>query len=79
MEKYRCDNKTRILALERVFMAADKPMLCTEIQAKLYNRYHITVALKTLYDDIAALTAFENVQYKHRVGYWMEKAGENNE
>lgn len=79
MKKERSDTKSRILALERVLLGASKPMLCTEIQTKLYNRYHITVTLKTLYDDIAALTAFENVQYKHRVGYWIEKAGENNE
>lgn len=79
MKKEGSDTKFRILALERVLMDARKPMLCTEIQAKLYNRYHITVALKTLYDDIAVITAFENVQYKHRVGYWIEKAGENNE
>ena len=67
------DTKARILALERILMGAQKPLKCDEIIDRLYKQYHISANRKTIYDDIAVLTAFENVQYKHRVGYWAEK------
>ena len=73
MSKKGNDTKVRILALERILMGAKKPLKCDEIIDRLYKRYHISANRKTIYDDIAVLTAFENVQYKHRVGYWAEK------
>lgn len=79
MSKKCSDTKVRILALERILMGAQKPLKSDEIIDKLNKRYHISANRKTIYDDIAVLTAFENVQYKHRVGYWIEKAGEKNE
>lgn len=71
--KEGCDTKVRILALERILMGARKPLKCDEIIDSLFKRYNISANRKTIYDDIAVLTAFENVQYKHRVGYWTEK------
>ena len=79
MSKKCSDTKARILALERILMGAQKPLKCDEIIEKFNKQYNISANRKTIYDDIAVLTAFENVQYKHRVGYWIEKAGEKNE
>lgn len=73
------ETKKRILALERILLEAESPMYCNEIIYELRKRYQISVDRKTLYDDIAVMTIFVNVQHKRKVGYWIEKVGENNE
>ena len=78
MNKKGNDTKARILALERILMAAEKPLKCNEIIDKLYKQYHISANRKTIYDDIAVLTCFKKVKHWKRDGYWVEKEGENN-
>lgn len=67
------DTKTRILAVERILKSAVHPMTADNIMCALLNRYDISVTRKVLYDDIAAITVFENVQHKKGIGYWIEK------
>ena len=67
------DTKTRILAVERILKSAVHPMTADNIMRALLNSHDISVTRKALYDDIAAITVFENVQHKKGIGYWIEK------
>ena len=57
----REDSKIRILALERIF-ESKKPLTAQQIINRLHAWYGIVVERKTLYDDIACLVRFMNIQ-----------------
>lgn len=56
----KVDTKTRILAVERMFLPG-KPLTVPKIIRKLDLEYDIQVDRKTVYQDIAVLTHFMNI------------------
>lgn len=64
----REDSKIRILALERIF-ESKKPLTMPQIIYRLHARYGIIVDRKTIYDDIACLVRFMNIQMFRRGRY----------
>ena len=67
------ETKARILAVERIL--SERPKTATEIIHCLENRYNITANRKSIYDDIAVLTSFMNIQYINKAGYYVVKGG----
>ena len=62
------NTKERILAVERIL--SNKPKTAEEILICLENRYGILAERKAIYDDIAALTRYMNVQHSAK-GYYV--------
>lgn len=59
--------KERILAVERIL--SKKPKNAKEILNCLYYRYGIKAERKAIYDDIAVLTKFINIQISKQGWY----------
>ena len=60
MRKTRTSNRTRILAVERLFQTK-KPLTIQNIMDHLERNYDIYTDRKVLYGDIAELTMFMNI------------------
>ena len=59
----KTDNiKIRILALENILKNHPSGLTIKQIKSILYMQYGISVDRKTLYDDLAAITRFYNLQ-----------------
>lgn len=74
MSKNKDLTKYRVLILERLFYEM-RELTIKQIQNILEKRYDITANKKTLYDDIAVLTRFENIQIirkRKKVYYFLE-------
>ena len=70
----KADNRTRVLAVERILQQAKAPLTPQEIADRLKSRYDIDANRKTILDDIYALTRFINIQYAGRnKGYYIER------
>ena len=65
-------SKTRLLAVLQIL--STKPQTAQTILDKLAKRFGIEAKRETIYDDIAALTFFYNIQYsneKNNRGYYI--------
>ena len=67
MSKKNNDTKTRILAVERLFQR-NKRLTVPQIKGILKDKYDLETDRKTLYDDIATLTRFMNIQVE-KIGW----------
>jgi hypothetical protein len=66
------NTKERILAVERIL--SEKSKTVSEILICLENRYGISAERKAIYDDIATLTRYMNIQHSKK-GYYVVKGG----
>ncbi len=64
---YDRNTKLRLLAVEQILN--EKPLNASEIIDVLEKKYNVTADRKSIYDDIAVLTRFYNVQVNKR-GYY---------
>jgi hypothetical protein len=64
--------KERILAVERILTT--RPKTVPEILMCLEMRYDILAERKTIYDDIAVLTMYMNIQHNKK-GFYVVKGG----
>ena len=67
MSKKNNDTKIRILAVERLFQKK-KRLTVPQIKRILKNEYDFETDRKTLYDDIATLTRFMNIEVE-KIGW----------
>lgn len=67
MSKKNNDTKTRILAVERLFQKK-KRLTVPQIKRILCYEYDLETDRKTLYDDIATLTRFMNIEVE-KIGW----------
>ena len=67
MSKKNNDTKIRILEVERLFQR-NKRLTVPQIKRILNYKYDFETDRKTLYDDIAALTRFMNIEVE-KVGW----------
>ena len=67
VSKKNNDTKTRILAVERLFQRK-KRLTVPQIKRILEIEYDLETDRKTLYDDIATLTRFMNIEVE-KIGW----------
>ena len=67
MSKKNNDTKIRILEVERLFQR-NKRLTVPQIKGILKDKYDLETDRKTLYDDIATLTRFMNIQVE-KIGW----------
>lgn len=67
MSKKNNDTKIRILEVERLFQR-NKRLTVPQIKGILKSKYDLETDRKTLYDDIATLTRFMNIQVE-KIGW----------
>ncbi len=66
------DTRQRLLAVERILLTAEQPLSVNDILAKLQRRYDIDASQSAIYNDIAALTLYYDIE-KYQNKYKLEK------
>lgn len=66
------DTRQRLLAVERILLTAEQPLSVNDILAKLQRRYDIDASQSAVYNDIAALTLYYDIE-KYQNKYKFEK------
>ena len=66
------DTRQRLLAVERILLTTEQPLSVNDILAKLQCRYDIDARRSAIYNDIAALTLYYDIE-KYQSKYKLEK------
>lgn len=66
------DTRQRLLAVERILLTAKQPLSINDILTKLQRRYDIDASQSAIYNDIAALTLYYDIE-KYQSKYKLEK------